>query len=90
MHRQRDFRGRFIARGKSLIPTTPLTPPRPRSVTPPSQTHIPYFTRHRHPEFLRSKIQPGESQTSSIEAVLEEEDPRSPNLFHLHRRTHSS
>ena len=28
MHRERDSRGRFIARGRSSIPTTPPTPPR--------------------------------------------------------------
>ena len=78
MRRERDSRGRFIARGRSLIPTTPLTPPRLRSDTPPSQTHIPYFTSHRLPEVLRSEIQLGGSPTSSTEAVLEEEDPRSP------------
>ena len=78
MHRERDSRSRFIARGKSLIPKTPLTPPRPQSDTPPSQTHIPYFTRHRLPEVLRSKIQLRGSPTSSTEAVLEDEDPISP------------
>ena len=78
MHRERDSRGRFIVRGGSLIPTTPLTPPRSRSATPPSQTHIPYFTRHRLPEALRLEIQSRGSPTSSTKAVLEEEDPRSP------------
>ena len=78
MRRERDSRGRFIARGRSLIPITPLTPPRPRSSTPPSQTHIPYFTGHRLPEVLRSNIQSGGSPTSSTEAILEEEDPRTP------------
>jgi len=28
MHRERDSKGRFIARGRSSIPTTPPTPPR--------------------------------------------------------------
>ena len=79
MCRERDSRGRFVARGRSLIYTTPLTPPRPRSATPPYQTHIPFFTsRHRLPEVLRSEIQPGDSPTSSTVAFLEEEDPRSP------------
>ena len=78
MCRERDSRGRFIARGRSLIPTSPLTPPRLRSDTPPSQTHIPYFTSHRLLEVLRSKIQLGGSPTSSTEAVLEDEDPISP------------
>ena len=79
MRRERDFRGRFIARARSVIPATPLTPPRPRSATPPSQTHIPFFTtRHRLPEVLRSEIHPGYSPNSSTGAILEEEDPRSP------------
>ena len=72
MHRERDSRGRFI-RGRSLIPTTPLTPPRPRSITPPYQTHIPYFTGHRILEVLRFDIHLGGSPTSSIEAILVEE-----------------
>ena len=79
MRRERDSRGRFIVRGRSLIPATPLTPLRPQSATPPSQTHIPFFTtRHRLPEVLRSEIQAGDSSTSSTEVVLEEEDPISP------------
>ena len=41
MHRERDSRGRFIARGRSSIPTTPPTPPIVRKDTPPSQTHTP-------------------------------------------------
>ena len=77
MRRERDSRGRFI-RGRSLIPTTPLTPPRPRSSTPPTQTHIPYYTGHRLPEVSRSDIPSGRSPTSSTEAILEEEDPRTP------------
>ena len=78
MSRERDSMVRFIARGRSLIPTTPLTPPRLRSDTPPSKTHIPYFTSHILLEVLRSEIQLRWSPTSSTEAVLEEEDPRSP------------
>ena len=78
MRRERDSRGRFI-RGRSLIPTTPLTPPRPRSSTPPTQPHIPYYTGHRLPEVSRSDIQSGRSPISSTEAILEEEeDPRTP------------
>lgn len=62
-----------------MIPTTPLTPPRPRSTTKPSETHIPFVTsRHILPEVLRSEIQLGDSQNSSTEAVLEEEYPKSP------------
>ena len=66
MRRERDSRGRFVARGRILIPTTLLTPPRPRSATPPSQTHIP-FLKHRLPEVLRLEIMPRDSPTSSIE-----------------------
>ena len=77
MRSERDPRGRFV-RGRSLIPTTPLTPPRPRSNTPPTQTHIPYYTGHRLPEVSRSDIPSGRSPTSSTEAILEEEDPRTP------------
>jgi len=40
MHRARDSRGRFLARGKSSIFTTPTTS-RIRQDTPPSQTHTP-------------------------------------------------
>ena len=76
MRRDRGSRGRFIARGRSLIPTTPLTPPRPRSSTPPTQTHIPYYSGHRLPKVSKSDIQSGRSPTSSTEAVIEEEDPR--------------
>lgn len=47
MHNERDFRGRFIARGRSSIPTKPPTPPRTRKDTPPSQTHT---TSHRTPD----------------------------------------
>jgi len=46
VHRERDSRGRFIARGRSSIPTTPPTPPRTRKDTTPSQTHTP---SHRTP-----------------------------------------
>ena len=41
MHRERDSRSRFIARGRSSIFTTPPTPPRVRKDTTPSQTHTP-------------------------------------------------
>jgi len=78
MCRERDSKGRFIARGRSSIPTTPPTPPRLRRDTPPSQTHIPHFTSHRLPKVLRSEIQLRGSPTSSTEAVLEEENIRSP------------
>ena len=78
MRRERDSRGRFIARGRSSIPITPHTPPRLRRDTPPSETHIPHFTSHRLPEVLRSEIQLRGSPTSSTEAVLEEENLGSP------------
>ena len=75
MHRERDSRGRFIARGRSSIPTTPPNPPRIRRDTPPSQAHTP---SHRTPEVLRSEIQSKGSPTSSTKAVLEEENLGSP------------
>jgi len=79
MHRERDSRGRFVGRGKFLIPTSSLTPPLPCSATPPTQTHIPSFVgKHKIPKVHRSKIQPRDSPTSSTEAVIEEEDPTSP------------
>lgn len=77
MHRERDSRGRFVSRGRSSIPTSPLTLARPRSATPSTDTHIPSFAgRHRLPEVHRSEIQPRDSPTSSIETVVEE--PTSP------------
>ena len=75
MHRERNSRGIFIARGRSSIPTTPPTPPRTRKDTPPSQAHTPY---HRTPEVLRSEIQSKGSPISSTEAVLEEKNLGSP------------
>ena len=75
MRRERDSRGRFIARGKSSIPTTPPTPPRLRRYTPPSQAYIP---RHGPLEVLWSEIQSRGSPTSSTEAILEEENLGSP------------
>ena len=77
MRRERDSRGRFI-RGRSLIPTTPLTPPRPRSSTPPTQTHITYYIVYRLLEVSRTYIPSGISPTSSTKVVLKEEDPRTP------------
>ena len=76
MRRERDSRGRFI-RSKSLIPRTPVVPPRPRGSTPPTQTYIPYYTDHRLPEDLRSDIPSEIPSTSSTEPVLEE-DSRIP------------
>lgn len=78
MHRERDYRGRFVGRGKSLIPTSSLTPPRPRSATPPTQTLIPSFSgKHKFLGALRSKIQRRDSPASSTKAIIEEEDPTS-------------
>jgi len=53
MCRERDSRGRFVARGGSSIPTTPPTPPRLRRDTPPFQAHIP---SHRPPEVQFQKF----------------------------------
>ena len=75
MHRERDLRGRFIARGRSSIPTTPPTPTRTRKDTPPSQTHTP---SHITPEIPGVEIQSKESPTSSTKLVLEEENLGSP------------
>ena len=72
MRRDRDSRGRFVGRGRSLIPTNPLTPPRFRDSTPPTQTRIPFRGRQRLPEVSRSEIQSKISPTSSTEAVIEE------------------
>ena len=70
MHRERDSRVRFVSRGLSSIPTSPLTPPQPRSATPSIQTHITSILAiHRLPEVLRYEIQPKDSPTSSIEAI---------------------
>ena len=75
MHRERDSRGIFIARGKISIPTTPPTPPRTRRETPPSQAHTP---SHRTPKILRSEIQSKESPTSSTKSTLGEKFFESP------------
>ena len=69
MHRERDSRGIFIARGRSSIPTTPRTPPRIRKDTPPSQTHTP---NHRIPGIQGEEIQSKHSPTSSTKIVLRE------------------
>lgn len=79
MYRERDSRGRFLGRGKSLIPTLSLTPPRPHSTTPPTQTNIPSFVgKHKHLEVLKSEIQPRDSPTSSNETIIEEKNSTSP------------
>lgn len=78
MHRERDSRGRFIGRCRSLIPTSPLTPPWPRSFTISTQTYIQSIAgKHRLPTVHISEIQPKYSPTSSTEVVVEEEDPTS-------------
>ena len=75
MHRERDSRDIFIARGRSSIPTTAPTPPRTRKDTTPSQTHTP---SHKIPEIPRAEIQSTESPTSSTKAVLGEKNFESP------------
>lgn len=71
MHRERDSRGKFISRGRISIPTSPLTPARPRSATPSTHTRIPSLAgRHRLPEVHRSETQPKYSPTSSTEVVV--------------------
>jgi len=75
MHRERDSRGRFIARGRGSIPTTPPTPPRTRKDTPPSQTHTP---NHRTPGISGAEIQSKESPTSSTKSIPWEKNLESP------------
>ena len=77
MRRDRDSRGRFVGRGRSSIPTNPLTPPRPRESTSPTQTRIPFRGQQRLLEISRSEIQSRTSPTSSTEVVIEE-NPTSP------------
>jgi len=69
MHRERDYRCKFIARGRSSIPTTPPTPPRVRKGTPPSQTHTP---SHRIHGIQGAETQSENSPTSSTKRVLGE------------------
>lgn len=75
--RDRDFRGRFVWWWRSLIPTNPLTSPRLRNSTPPTQTRIPFTDWKRLPEVSRLEIQSRTWPTSSTEAVIEE-NPTSP------------
>ena len=77
MHRKRDSRGRFIARGRSSIPTTPPTPPRTRRGTTPSQSHTP---SHRSLGILGVEIQSKESPTSSTTSILGEKNFESPTI----------
>ena len=79
MRRDRDFRGRFVWRGRSLISTNPLTSPWFRESTPPTQTRIPFRGRQRLPEIPRSEIHSRTSPTSSTEAIIEE-SPTSPTI----------
>jgi len=73
MHWEKDSRGKFVGRGKSLMPTTSLTPPQPRIATSPTQTRIPSIAgKHKLLEVLRSEIQHRDSPTSSTKAIIEE------------------
>jgi len=69
IHRERDSMGRFIARGRRSIFTTPTTPPRVRQDTPPSQTHTPSL---RIPG-IQEATQLEDSPTSSTKPNLGEE-----------------
>jgi len=70
MHRARDSRGRFIARAKSLIFTTPSTS-RHRQDTPPSSpTHTPSL---RIPGIQGAVAELGDSPTLSTESDLGKE-----------------
>ena len=69
MHKDRDSRGRFIARGRSYISTTPPTPPRVRKDTPPSQTHTPNL---RIPRIQGAPTQLEDSPTSFTKTDLGE------------------
>jgi len=75
MHRERESRGRFIARGKCSIPTTPPTTPITRRDTPPPQAHTP---SHRTPEIPWAEIQTKESPTSCTKEILAEKNFGSP------------
>ena len=67
MHRARDSRGRFLARAKSSIFTTPSTS-RNRQETPPSSpTHTPSL---RIPGIQEAIDELGDSPTPSIESEL--------------------
>ena len=67
MHRARDSRGRFIARAKSSIFTTPSTP-RYRKDTPPlSPTHTPSL---RIPGIQEAVVELGDSPTLSTKSEL--------------------
>ena len=72
MHRARDSRGRFLARAKSSIFTTPSTS-RNRQETPPSSPT--YTPSHRIPGIQEAGV---DSPTPSIESELER-DPFLPS-----------
>lgn len=65
MHKARDSRGRFIAREKSSIFTTPATS-RHRQDTPPSQTHTPSL---RIPGIQGAAVELGYSPTLSTNLI---------------------
>ena len=70
MHRARDSRGRFIARAKSSIFTTPSTS-RHRQDTPPSSpTHTPNL---RIPGIQEAAVELGDSPTLSTKSNLGKE-----------------
>lgn len=50
MCRNIDSRGRFVGRGRSLIPTSPLTSPPFQESTQPTQTQIPFIGWKTLPE----------------------------------------
>ena len=67
MHRERDSRGRFIARAKSSIFTTPSTPRYRKDTPPTSPTHTPSL---RIPGIQEAVVELGDSPTLSTEFEL--------------------
>ena len=67
MHRARDSRGRFLARAKSSIFTTPSTS-RNRQETPPSSPT--YTPSPRIPGIQEAVVELGDSSSPSIESKL--------------------
>ena len=67
MHRARDSRGRFLARAKSSIFTTPSTS-RNRQETPPSSPT--YTPSPRIPGIQETVVELGDSSSPSIESEL--------------------
>ena len=70
MHRERDSRGRFIARKKSSIFTTPTTSRHKQDTPPSSLTHTPSL---RVPGIQGEAAELGDSPTLSIKSDLGEE-----------------